>query len=68
MFSCGGEKPVRWSRTKNDTRKKYVLNAIIEKAVSVISDYEHYAGQAGVGDYWCSRIKEETGYRIAAVR
>ena len=43
-------------------------NAIIEKVVSVISDYEHYAWQAGVGDYWCSRIKEETGYRIAAVR
>ncbi len=39
-------------------------NAIIDKAASIVSDYEHYAKQAGVDDYWINQIKEEIGYRI----
>lgn len=39
-------------------------NAIIEKAIGVVSDYERYARQAGVNGYWTQQIKEETGYRI----
>ena len=42
--------------------------AIIEKAVSVVSNYGHYAEQAGVNDYWRSRIQEETGYRIGTLK
>ena len=39
-------------------------NAIIDNAASIVSDYEHYAKQAGVDDYWINQIKEEIGYRI----
>ena len=39
-------------------------DALIEKAVGVVSRYEHYAQQAGVSGYWLQKIKEETGYRI----
>lgn len=39
-------------------------NALIEKAVGVVSDYERYAQQAGVNGYWQQKIKEETGYRV----
>lgn len=38
--------------------------SIIEKAISVVSGYDHYAEQAGVGGYWRQQIKEETDYRI----
>ena len=43
-------------------------NAIIDKAASIVSDYEHYAKQAGVDDYWINQIKEEIGYRIENIR
>ena len=39
-------------------------DALIEKAVDVVSRYEHYAQQAGVSGYWLQKIKEETAYRI----
>lgn len=39
-------------------------NALIEKAVGVVSHYEYYAEQAKVSEYWCNRIKEEMEYRI----
>ena len=39
-------------------------DALIEKAVSVVSRYEDYARQAGIDGYWLQKIKEETGYRI----
>ena len=39
-------------------------NALIEKAVGVVSHYEYYAEQAKVNEYWCNRIKEEMEYRI----
>ena len=39
-------------------------DALIEKAVGVVSRYEHYAQQAGIGGYWLQKIKEETAYRI----
>lgn len=39
-------------------------DALIEKAIGVVSDYERYAQQAGVNGYWTQKIKEETGYRI----
>ena len=32
--------------------------------VNGLSNYEYYAGQAGVSDCWCDRIKEEIGYRV----
>lgn len=43
-------------------------NAIIDKAASIVSDYEHYAKQAGVDDYWINQIKEGIGYRIENIR
>ena len=39
-------------------------NALIEKAVGVVSHYEYYAEHAKVSEYWCNRIKEEMEYRI----
>lgn len=42
-------------------------DAMIEKAVGVVSDYGRYAEQAGVGEYWRRQIQEETGYRIENV-
>lgn len=39
-------------------------NAMIKNAIDVVSNYEYYAGQAGVSDCWCDRIKEEIGYRV----
>ena len=38
--------------------------SIIERAVGVVSNYDHYAGLAGVSGYWRHQIKEETSYRI----
>lgn len=43
-------------------------NAIIDNAASIVSDYEHYAKQAGVNNYWINQIKEEIGYRIENIR
>ena len=39
-------------------------DALIEKAVGVVSRYEDYARQAGIDGYWLQKIKEETAYRI----
>ena len=39
-------------------------DALIEKAIGVVSRYEDYARQAGIDGYWLQKIKEETGYRI----
>ena len=39
-------------------------DALIKKAVGVVSRYEGYARQAGIDGYWLQKIKEETGYRI----
>lgn len=39
-------------------------DAIIEKVISVLDNYEQYAGAAGVSPYWTHKIKEEIGYRI----
>ena len=39
-------------------------DAIIEKVISVVVNYEHYAEAAGVSPYWVHKIKEEIGYRI----
>lgn len=43
-------------------------DALIEKAVSVVSRYEAYARQAGIDGYWLQKIKEETGCRIEGMR
>ena len=39
-------------------------DAIIEKVISVLGNYEQYAEKAGVSPYWTQKIKEEIGYRI----
>ena len=39
-------------------------DAIIEKVISVLGNYEQYAEAAGVNPYWTHKIKEEIGYRI----
>ena len=39
-------------------------NAIIEKAIGIVTNYEHYAEQAGISKNWYCRIKEEIKYRI----
>ena len=39
-------------------------DAIIEKVISVLGNYEQYAEKADVSPYWTHKIKEEIGYRI----
>jgi len=39
-------------------------DAIIEKVISVLGNYEQYAETAGVSPYWTHKIKEEIEYRI----
>lgn len=39
-------------------------NSIIDKAITIVRNYEHYAQQAGVSPHWIQKIKEEIGYRI----
>ena len=42
-------------------------DAIIEKVISVLGNYEQYAETAGVSPYWTHKIKEEIGYRIESL-
>ena len=37
---------------------------MIEKAIAALNNYEHYADQAGVSQYWAQTIKEEITFRI----
>ena len=37
---------------------------MIDKAIAVLNNYEHYAAQAGVSQYWVQTIKEEITFRI----
>ena len=37
---------------------------MIDKAIAVLNNYEHYAAQAGVSQYWVQMIKEEITFRI----
>ena len=39
-------------------------DAIIEKVISVLGNYEQYAETVGVSPYWTHKIKEEIEYRI----
>lgn len=39
-------------------------DSIIDKAIAVLNNYEHYAAQAGVSQYWVQTIKEEITFRI----
>ena len=39
-------------------------DAIIEKVISVLGNYEQYAKTAGVSPYWTRKIKEEIQSRI----
>ena len=76
-FSCGkGGSPVNFIMEHEQMTyvealrylaKRYNIkgaDALIEKAVGVVSRYEDYARQAGVDGYWLQKIKEETGCRI----
>ena len=37
---------------------------MIDKAIAVLNNYEHYAAQAGVSQYWVQTITEEITFRI----
>ena len=39
-------------------------NSIIDKAIAIVGNYEHYAQEAGVPPHWIQKITEEIGYRI----
>ena len=39
-------------------------DAIIERVINVLGNYEQYAETAGVSPYWTHKIKEEIEYRI----
>lgn len=39
-------------------------NSIIDNAITIVRNYEHYAQQTGVSPHWIQKIKEEIGYRI----
>lgn len=39
-------------------------DSMIEKVVSIFGNYGQYAEQAGVGEYWCHKIKEEIACRL----
>ncbi len=43
-------------------------DAIIEKVISIVGNYEQYAETADVSPYWTHKIKEEIGYRIDNMR
>ena len=43
-------------------------NSIIDKAITIVRNYEHYAQQAGVSPHWIHKITEEIGYRIEKVK
>lgn len=43
-------------------------DAIIEKVISVVCNYEQYAETAGVNPYWIHKIKEEIGHRIENIK
>ena len=43
-------------------------NSIIDKAITIVRNYEHYAQQAGVSPHWIQKITEEIGYRIEKVK
>lgn len=50
--------------------KKYNIkgaDSLIEKVISIVSDYQQYAHMAGVDSYWIHQIKEEINYRIEAL-
>jgi serine/threonine-protein kinase HipA len=42
-------------------------NSIIDKAILIVGNYEHYAKEAGVPPHWIQKITEEIGYRIENV-
>lgn len=42
-------------------------NSIIDKAILIVGNYEHYAKEAGVPPHWIQNITEESGYRIEKV-
>ena len=39
-------------------------DSIIGKAIAVVSNYEHYAAQAGVSPHWTQTIKEEIAFLV----
>ena len=39
-------------------------DSIIGRAIAVVSNYEHYAAQAGVSPHWIQTIKEEIAFRV----
>jgi len=43
-------------------------NSIIDKAIAIVGNYEHYAEEAGVPPHWIQKITEEIGYRIEKVK
>ena len=43
-------------------------NSIIDKVITIVRNYEHYAQQAGVSPHWIQKITEEIGYRIEKVK
>lgn len=43
-------------------------NSIIDKAIAIVGNYEHYAQEAGVPPHWIQKITEEIGYRIENVK
>lgn len=42
-------------------------NSIIDKAIAIVGNYEHYAQEVGVPPHWIHKITEEIGYRIEKV-
>ena len=42
--------------------------SIISKAISVTTNYAHYAQQSGISEYWVNKIIEDISYRINALK
>lgn len=42
-------------------------NSIIDKVMSIVGNYEHYAQEVGITAHWIQKITEEVGYRIGNV-
>ena len=42
-------------------------NSIIDKAIAIVGNYEHYAQEAGEPPHWIQKITEESWYRIEKV-
>lgn len=45
----------------------YLCFCGVDKVMSIVGNYEHYAQEVGITAHWIQKITEEVGYRIGNV-